>query len=165
MKLKYFYINFRFIKKKKLFPSTCKSGNRTNLKSVELTDKIIKKFTNVSLFLVIRGSTQNSIKEFLIGMESFRSFVVIVARWCSKVFLQFLYRFLGRLSWAASQTLDNVVFSRLHLTVSVFVRIVIVVRGIRIQSPFRHRTLSTSFSPYTIFHRLLGFREFSLWIT
>ena len=91
----------------------------------------------------------------------FELFIVFVARWYRKVSLQFLCRFLGRLSWAASQTLDNFVFSRFHLNVSVFVRIVIVFRGIRIQSPFRHRTLGTSFSPYAIFHRRIGFRDFS----
>ena len=88
-------------------------------------------------------------------------FIVFVARWYSKVSLQFLCRFLSRLSWTASQTLDNFVFSRFHLRVSAFVRIAIVVRGMRIQIPFGHRTLGTSFSPYTIFHRFHGFREFS----
>ena len=94
-------------------------------------------------------------------MWYFGSFIVFFAGWYSKVSLQFLCRFLGRLSWAASQTLDNFVFSRFHLRISAFVRIAIVVRGIRIQIPFGHRTLGTSFPSYTIFHRFHGFREFS----
>ena len=136
--------------KKKRFPSTHKSCNKANLKFVELTVKIIKNCRTVSsIFSVIREGIQNSIKESLIRMGSFELFIVFVARWYSKVSLQFLCSFLGRLSWAAFS-----VFSRLHVRVSVFVWIVILVRGIRIQRSFRHRTLDTSFF-------FLGFREFS----
>ena len=42
-----------------------------------------------------------------------------------------------------------------------FVRIVIVIRVIRIQTPFRHRPWGTSLSPYTIFHRLHCYRKLS----
>ena len=71
------------------------------------------------------GYEVKQVKEFLIEMGCFGSFIAVVTWWCSKVSLQLLCRFLDRLSGAASP--DNYVLL-LHSSVSFFVIVVFTIR-------------------------------------